>query len=569
MGVRLPDKLPLRRASSGAPSPDRERDGEGRDGGSGALPRARQAVGTALGDGRVRGLLAAAALIVIIVLIAGSGGQSVTPPATGAASVVPSDALAYVHFSTDDSRSAVTSALALARRFPDYARLRAELIARIDLTNPASALDFNRDIRPWLGKEAAWALLDTGAATPASLVVLGVGNRREAERFLAGLPVHGTQSYQGTTMTGHPGADATALVGHYLLIGHSAAIRAAIDAAAGRSAALSEDPAYRRATKSEPAGRAVDAYVTATGLTRLLASRGGFVGATASLLYQPTLQGIAISLTPASGALQLSMRSVRDPRLASSSAVSFTPSFGSSAPSGAAMFLDVTGLNALLPRILTTTGIGGRIPELLGKLGKALTAEGIDVKGDISTLFRRESAVIISSHASVPVLTVIARTTDPSQTRTVFAQLQQPLERLFAQVGAAAGQAPVFNQVSAGGITAHQLVLAPGLQFDYAVSGHSLVISTSLAGIAAVGRHASSIIDDNAYQQALGNHPASVTSLLFLDLNQLLRLGEQYGLLTGASYSALKPDLERIHVIGMYSTSGEAESTAELFLQIL
>jgi hypothetical protein len=166
------------------------------------------------------------------------------------------------------------------------------------------------------------------------------------------------------------------------------------------------------------------------------------------------------------------------------------------------------------------------------------------------------------------VVTVLTRTPDPSQTRTVFAELEEPLERLFVPAGSAAGQAPVFNQVMAGGVAAHQLVLAPGLQFDYAVLGNKVVLSTSLSGIAGVARHASSILDQPAYQQSLGDRPARVTSLLFLDLSQLLRLDEQTGLITGARFLALKPDIERIHAIGLDSTSGEAESTAELFLQI-
>jgi len=59
---------------------------------------------------RRRRLLASSAALVLIALVIalpivlfGSGGP--TPPATGAASVVPADALAYVHLSTDESRA--------------------------------------------------------------------------------------------------------------------------------------------------------------------------------------------------------------------------------------------------------------------------------------------------------------------------------------------------------------------------------------------------------------------------------------------------------------------------------
>jgi hypothetical protein len=540
------------------------------DGGADAAPRktALRARGAVLRDRRALGAVAAVILIALVVLISGSGGEAAIPPATGAASVVPGDALAYIHFSTDASRSEVTSALALAARFPGYPRLRDTVLAQLLATGLFAGADFKRQIRPWLGKDAAIALLGTSAPTAAPLLVVGVSNRPAAARYLAGLPSDFTLSYQGTTITGHPHHTGdTAFIGHYLLIGHRSSIRAAIDVAAGRSPALSRDPVYRRAASSEPPGRAVDAYLSATGVTRLLIPRRGLVGAIAGLVYQPSLQGVAVSLTPAPGGVEVLVHSVLNPQLAHSASASFTPSLASSVPAGAALFLDASRLDQILPRVLPTIGIGGRIPELLKRLGAALKAEGIDVAQYIAPLFRRESAVVISTHGATPVITVITHTPDPNQTRTTFAQLETALAQLLGGAGTAAVQAPVFNQVTVGGVTAHQLVL-PGLQFDYAVFGGNLVLSTSLQGIAGVARHAPSIDGEPAYGTTLGNHPARVTSLLFLDLNQLLSLGEHTGLMTGARFSALKPDLQQVRAIGLDSTSGEAQSTTELFLRI-
>ena len=519
-------------------------------------------------DRRALVAVAAVVLIVLVVVIAGSGGQAATPPATAAASVVPSDALAYIHLSTDRSRPGVTSALAVAGRFPGYPRLRDELLARLGATQPGAALDYNSDIRPWIGKEAGVALLDTSPGAAASLIVVAVRNRPAAERYVAGLPSDGSASYQGTTITGHPHAGDTAFVGRYLLIGHSSGIRAALDVAAGRAPSLSDDPVYRRATASEPPGRAADAYLSRTGVIQLLASQRGLVGTIASLLYDPSVQGVAIAVTPASGGVELLVHSVRAAQPKHSSLASFTPSLPGSVPAGAALFLDAADLGTILTQVLPTIGIGARIPELLSRLGKALTAKKINVAQDIAPLFRREAAVVISTHGTTPVVTVIAHAPDPNQTREAFAQLETPLAELLAGAGTAAVQAPVFNQVTAGGVTAHQLVLAPGFQLDYAVFGSELVVSTSLEGIAAVAHHASSLAGEPAYQAALGNHPARVTSLLFLDLNQLLSLGEQTGRITGARFRALLPDLEQVRAIGLDSTSGEADSTAELFLRI-
>src|SRR5204862_6067059 len=56
-----------------------------------------------------------AVVVVVVVLVAGGGSE---PPATGAARLVPADALAYVHVSTDRDREGVQQAMKLLNRFP-------------------------------------------------------------------------------------------------------------------------------------------------------------------------------------------------------------------------------------------------------------------------------------------------------------------------------------------------------------------------------------------------------------------------------------------------------------------
>ena len=519
----------------------------------------------------VRGAIAALAVVVVIaivVILASSGGAAATPPATAAASVVPANALAYIHVSSDESRSEVTRALKLAAGFPDYPLLRATLVARLGSAGSSVLENFRSGVRPWLGKEVALAIFDTSSSPANSLLIVGVRDRAAARRFVGRLPSHGSESYQGATITGHPGAADTALVGPWLLVGHSGPIRAAIDVARGHGLSLSHDLLYQRAAQGEPAGRVLDAYFSSAGLRRLLASQHSVEGIAGALVDQPALQGLALSLTPADGGIKVHLHSALDPQLAPRNTSAFKPSLGGSVPSGAALYLDVTGLNRILPRVLRTIGIGAQIPALLTRLGHALSAEGVNVHRDLLSLFERESAVVITSHGSTPVVTVVTRPRDMPATRTAFAQLEAPLERLFAPAGAQAGQAPLFNQVSIGRVAAHQLVLAPGLQFDYAISGDELLLSTSLQGIEGVVQHTKSILGQSGYQTALGNHPALVTSLLFLDLDQLLGLNDQIGLVTGTRFQLLKPDLERIHAIGLDSTSGPAQSTADLFLQI-
>src|SRR5215216_1592771 len=103
-----------------AEAPEDERaDTDGDDGGR--PPRGPR--GLALtARGRRVALAAAGALLVgvvvaVVALAGGGGGSSTTPPASGAARLVPADALVYVHLSTDGGRSATEDAAKVADRF--------------------------------------------------------------------------------------------------------------------------------------------------------------------------------------------------------------------------------------------------------------------------------------------------------------------------------------------------------------------------------------------------------------------------------------------------------------------
>jgi hypothetical protein len=93
-------------------------------------------------------------------------------------------------------------------------------------------------------------------------------------------------------------------------------------------------------------------------------------------------------------------------------------------------------------------------------------------------------------------------------------------------------------------------------------------VATSLPAIAAIVQPSHSLQDEPMYQAALGERPDQVSSLLFLDFSQLLRLGEQTGLIRGPRISALLPDLQMVRSIGLTSTRGEADTNAELLLNI-
>jgi hypothetical protein len=494
-----------------------------------------------------------------------TSGSGVEPPATGAAAVVPANALAYVHVSTDAKRSAVKDALALGPRFPSYPLMAAQVIARLSaLVGGGAQVDYDRDIRPWLGRELALALLNTSSSTAGSELILDVSRPAVARAFVARAGALPDGTYRGTTLYRYRSGSRLAFVGHYLVLGQGASVRAAIDARTGVVPALASSVDYRSAAAGEPAGRVLDAYVSSDGVQRLLIPQGGLFAALGSLLSQPALTGATLSVSASTSSLSLQVHSAfaraGAPR-------DFSPSLNQLLPAGTTLALDLTGAPSVAPRVLgaaAAIGIAGQVGPLLARLGGALAGEGVDV-GRIESLFSGETSVALGPDGALIVLT---RVKNQRSVSAEIANLEVPLSQLFPAPSAGSGQVPQFNDHPIDGVVAHQLSLGTGLQLDYALFRGVLVISTSLDGIGAVAKHARSLTDEPVYRSAVGGAPSQVTSLVFLDFSQLLDLANRTGLLRGARFRALAPDIGRIRAAGLDSTRGEADSTAELTLQI-
>ena len=94
-----------------------------------------------------------------------------------------------------------------------------------------------------------------------------------------------------------------------------------------------------------------------------------------------------------------------------------------------------------------------------------------------------------------------------------------------------------------------------------------VVLSTAPAGLAPpVGTVAAA----PAFRGTIGDVPETADSLLFLDLRQLLALGEQTGLTAIPGLGTARDDLARVRAAGLVIAQDPArktDTTAELFLE--
>ncbi len=516
------------------------------------------------------GAVVLAAVVVLVLLVRGCGDDGGGGPPPGrVAGILPPGTLVALDISTDREREAVGQAADLLARFPSYRPTRDALYRRLA---GGAGVDVARDVEPWLGGEAALALLDSQTGTAGSLLALAVDDRGAARRFLrrtAGRPV--PTSYRGTAIDNY-GDVATAFVGGYLVIGQAAGVRASI-AAAGAGASLADGRTYRRATGGLPDDRVAVAYASAAGVRRLLAPQAGLVGLAGVLVDRPGLVGAAAALAPDDAGATVVARSVVNGALAGAApGKAFEPSLASEVPPDALLFADATGIDRTAGRLLglaNVAGLGnGGLGAALSRAGRDLgLARSAQVAATLLPIARGEVAVWLTPTVPATTLTLLAKVDDEDATSRALRVVQRPLARLLVPRGQT-GAAPAFRPAAVAGERAFVLTLGPGAQIAYAVFDGKLVVSTSLAGIRAVKDRDGSLADTETYRRATDGLPSRVTALGFLDFTRLLQLGEQTGLRDNQRYLAIREDLRKVRSVGA-ATQGEANlATAEFHFEI-
>ncbi|WP_354701862.1 hypothetical protein DSM112329_02201 [Paraconexibacter sp. AEG42_29] len=473
-------------------------------------------------------------LVVLVVglalLVSGGDDRDGGPPAALATRLVPADALVYVHLSTDTGRRGTAAAERLAQAFPGYDALRKSLVKRLSAPGCPVAADALKN-----GREAALALIDTGSEAAGSLVYVDTGNTDKLPERTCG-------------------AVQTGKFGRFLVIGQPQTIVLARQLAAGKGRSLADVAAYRRGLDGLPAGRVADAWATADGVDRLLAPQGGILGVAGSLLRRPGGAATIAAVVPAEQGARVIVRTLsRTPATTSSSSFRpFTPTIQGELPDSAMGFLAVEGISGAAAQLLGLAGL--RTPGL----GALLARAGKDLQ-PLARLFDGEVGVTVTRATPTAILTLVTRTPDPAAARRTLASLRPKIARLLAR---SPDNIPVWKAVG----STYRLRPSSGLELDYDIVGDLIVVSTRQAGIDGVRTRQGRLPDTAGWRAAVGKASNPVSSLGFLDFNQLLRLGEQTGLDENRAYLAAKADLQRLRSVGVRSSTEGDESTVELFL---
>ena len=530
-------------------------------------------------------LLATGALAGAALAVAGCGGDAESGSTAGdVASFVPAGSPLYLEVTTDLDGPQWTQIDTLAKQFPAYPELRAML----DESLASEDVNFDRDIKPLLGDRAAVGALSVpdasglqdsltatspdAAAQDATddLEFVGVVDIAEGqEDALLALLVKG-----GATKAGqHNGVDyytqqegdtVVAVEDGALVVADSTGqLYKALDAhEAGGDKTLAGTDRFTDALAKLPADVFGQAYIDVGAFVRAAGTSSPQLGQLGLDDYQDAV--IAASLAAEPEGARLKGVIVGAPDLGASE---FTPTLDDRAPADAIAYLGFNDLSGSISTILEQArasqssdtqqqfdALAGQLPALLGV--------SLD---DLSALGSGEHAVVVTGGAK-PGAAVALKVDDGARATATLDKLRVGIPALLRTFSPDT-TLPAWQRVPlAAGIQGWRLPLSPDAGVIYGVDGDLAIVGTSVPAVTSVQRPASPLSASADYQEGVSGMPDSVTSVLWVNIQEAVATADTLGGLDDADAQTLA-NLRPLKSIAAWTTGGDTP-TFEVFLRI-
>ncbi|WP_426244220.1 DUF3352 domain-containing protein [Nocardioides sp. LHG3406-4] len=206
------------------------------------------------GGGKKKAIIAGAVLGGLVVVGGAAYGISTFMSAGAqAAEALPAGTVGYASINLDPSGSQKIEALKTLRKFPAFRDevglqtdddLRKRFFEELQKSGACESIDYDQDVKPWLGDRMAFAAVDTGDDQPHPVGVIEVKDAGKAEDGFAKLQECGESA---TTEEGGDGAPTGGykIEGDWAILAETDEIAGqVVDAAADKS--LADDESYKR-----------------------------------------------------------------------------------------------------------------------------------------------------------------------------------------------------------------------------------------------------------------------------------------------------------------------------------
>jgi hypothetical protein len=484
--------------------------------------------------------------------------------------LVPAGSYLYLHLNLDRETDQFSQAQDLAGKLPHFDAIAQGSSQALGLP---PAVNLRRDVDSWIGDEAAFAQVAAGAGAPRSLTLLAIRDAAGAERLLArlGRGKPHFASYRGTGLRTYRHGLAAAELDGFLALGSVGAVKAAIDTWRGKAESLAGSEPAGAIRDSLPHNRLADVYVSADGIKRLLAGRGGLTSQLDTFTDFGASRGIAAALVAHHDGLELQLDSALD-----ATKVKVTPSFFQAFPSfdpslapqfapDTLLYLGLANPGATVRALLDqASGAAPGIVAAFDRFERQVRRGGVDIEKGVLPVLSGEAAAGVVSASPVPYLSLVFADVDEDRARLQMARLQAPI--IAALRPGRTGQAPTFEARKIGDTVMRAVRITPVLYLAYAIFDGKLVVSTNPAGVRQAVEGNEDLGDSDAFRAVTSAASSRVSALVFLNLEGLVRRAEPLGL--GRIVRGFGEDVSKLRALGLSVQSVEDTLKTTLFLSI-
>ena len=474
---------------------------------------------------RARRIVAGVAAAAAVGLAAAGCGSSGAASSSlgGAASVAPSNAVAFVALDSDLSSGQWDAVDGLLQKFPAHDQLLAHLRTSFE---QHAKLNWANDVKPALGSE-----LD--------LVALP-GKQPQ----LVGLTQGGDQAKLDALLRKLDKGIVSARIAGWTAFSSS---QEALDAVTSATTKLSDNNTYRAAVAKLAGDALVRAYANRAEAQQLLASLGKQAPAAAT----PPIAWASAEIVVAGDGVRVNGYS-RDgstvgvaPRFRRTPPAPYTSNLVDEIPSGVLLVADFPVTPGQF-QFSDTGAMPAPLKKFLG-LSPTFLAELDDVLGG-------ETAVYVRPGLPIPEVTIV---TQPSDTALAERSLADVLKTLRQSIGQSGGFSGGFNPA--------------GIPIVHEVVGGQLIISTSQQGIADFRSAGPKLASDPSFTAALqtSEMPAQTTGFLYVNLARSLPLVQAFAPLLGLKLPAgATTDVSALKTLTAYGTRVGEEATFTAVLEV-
>ncbi len=533
-------------------------------------------------------VLATGALAGVAIGVAGCGGSSESGSQAGdVASYIPADSPFYLEVTTDFDGPQWSQIDELAKLFPAYPEFRKEL----DEDLQGDDVNFDRDVKPLLGDRAAVAVLNipdtsgiqgsitstdpesaAGAAAGAagSPLQLLLGNIAEGkEDAMTALLVRSGATkageHDGVSYYQQPDDDTvTAVADGALVIANSTGqLYKALDAHdAGGDQTLAGQSKFTDALAKLPADVFGQAYIDVGSLIRQAGTDTPQLEQLGLGDYQNAVVAASLAAEPEGARVKGVVMGAPD-----TGASSFNPTLDDRAPADAIAYLGFDNLagsvSTILEQVRASQGedvqkqidaFAGQLPQLLGV-----------TTGDLAALTSGEHSIVVTGGRK-PGAALALQVDDGAQAQATLDKLRVGVPALLRTFSPDT-QLPAWQQVPlAAGVQGWRLPLSPEAGVVYGVDGDLAIVGTNVPAVTAVQRPASPLSASAAYQAGVSGMPDEVTSVLWVNVPELISTADTFGAFDQSDAETLA-NLRPVKSIAGWTTGGDTP-TFEVFLRL-